>query len=192
MIFITIQVIHIGDKLTHMMDVVVEEGCYGIAYFQHSFILGFHSPAPRVVRMSKEGEVLNTLRYDSSGNTLFCIPSYIHVENTTDSARILVLDHPKMTVYMLDEGLQLLQAFKQPSFGEPHGLAVVGGGQVLVVDMLTCTLQLLDLTTGRWRTLLGKEEGLRAPRGLAYNKARKQLYIGCYEGVIVNVYTLSE
>jgi len=184
MIFITIQVIHIGDELTYMMDVPVEIGCRGIA-FQHTFLLGFTSPPSSVVRMSEKGEVLNTLRYDSSGNTLFSYPSYIHVENTTDSARILVSDRGNMTVNMLDEGLQLLQAFQHPSDGIPWGLAAVGGGQVLVlvVEWGTNTFQLLDLTTGRWRTLLGRKEGLELASSLVYNQAMKKLYISCYDEV---------
>ena len=96
---------------------------------------------------------------------------------------------------MLDDGLQLLQAFQRPSGGIPWGLAAVGGGQVLVlVDdrrTSTDTLQLLDLTTGQWRTLLGEEEGLWWPRSLVYNQAKKQLYIGGYEDE-VKVYTVSE
>ena len=188
-----IKVFHIGDELTPMKLVAVEDGCRGIAFFQHSFILGFRSPAPSVVRMSEEGKVLNTLRYDSSGEKLFSRPNYIHVENTSDSTRILVSDSGKDTVYMLDDGLQLLQAFEFPSYGEPRGQAAVGGGQVLVlvVDSGTWTLQLLDLTMGRWRTLLGKEEGLGQPFSLVYNQALRQLYIGCKEDN-VKVYTVSE
>jgi len=173
-----------------MMDVPVKGGCWGIAFFQHTFILGFRSLPPRVVRMSVEGEVLNTLRYDSSGNALFSWPSYIHVENTTDSARILVSDRGNMTVNMLDEGLQLLQSFQVPE--PPMGLAAVGGGQVLVLVVDTRTLQLLDLTTGRWRTLLRAVEGLKRSYSLVYNQAIKQLYIGGYRSDKVKVYTVSE
>ena len=141
--------------------------------------------------MSEEGEVLNTLRYDSSGNTLFSSPSDIHVENTSDSARLLVSDFGMETVYMLDVDLQLLQAFQFPSDGKPCGLAAVGGGQVLVDNWTNDTLHLLDLTTGQWRTLLGREDGLWWTRSLVYNQAIKQLYIGGL-GDEVKVYTVSE
>jgi len=191
-LFLLIQVIHIGDQLTPLMDVPVKRMCTGIAFFQHTFILGFTSLTPRVVRMSEKGEVLNTLRYDSSGKELFHHPDCIHVENTTDSARIIMSDSGKKTVYMLDDGLQLLQALKLPSGGTPWGLAAVGGGQVLVLvaDGGTWTLQLLDLTTGRWQTLLGEEEGLGWPHSLAYNQAMKKLFVR--DDTDVKVYTVSE
>jgi len=187
--FLLIQVIHIGDQLTPMKLVGVERGCLGIAFFQHTFILGFPSPASRVVRMSEEGEVLNTLTYDSSGNTLFSRPFFILVENTTDSARILVSDDGNATVYMLDVDLQLLQAFQHPSSGTLCGLAAVGGGQVLVLVWGTSTLHLLDLTTGQWQTLLGRKEGLEWSYSLVYNQAMKKLFVGgCHD---VKVYTVS-
>jgi len=185
------QVIRIGDELTHVKDVAVEAECMGIAFFQLTFIVGFTSPAPRVVRMSEEGKILNTLRYDSSGVKLFSRPEFIHVKNTTDSSRIFVSDLVKKTVYMLDDGLRLLQAFKIPSRGKPYGLADDERGNVLVVDGGTHTLQLLDLTTGQWRTLLRKEEWLRRPVCLVYNQAMNKLYFGGNEDV-VKVYTVSE
>ena len=186
------QVIHIGDKLTHVKDVAVEKGCRGIAFFQYTFILGFTSPAPRVERMSEDGDVLNTLIYDLSKVNLFSDPSYIHVKNTTDSARILVSDGGKKTVYMLNDNLQLLQTFKLPSGGRLWGLAAVGGVQVLVLvgSWGTRTLQLLDLTTGRWRTLLGLEFGLLQSVSLVYHQATKKLYGGPYFSDEVRVYSV--
>jgi len=94
---------------------------------------------------------------------------------------------------MLDVDLQLLQAFQLPSGGIPYGLAAVGGGQVLVLvgEWRTMTLQLLDLTTGRWQTLLG-EERLRQAISLVYNQARKQLCVGGWGDYDVKVYALSE
>ena len=152
--------------------------------------MGFQSPTPRVEILSEDGAVLNTS--NTSEVQLFKHPYYITVDKTAETTRILVSDWGNSTVYMLDDGLQLLQAFQLPSSGEPHGLAAVGGGQVLVLDSHTWTLQLLDLTTGRWRTLLGRKERLGQPYGLVYNQAIKQLYIGGFRSDKVKVYTVSE
>jgi len=168
----------------------VEGACWGIESFRDSLIVGFHSPTPRVEILSEEGAVLNT--FNTSGGLLFKWPYYITVDKTAETTRILVSDHGKKTVYMLDDGLQLLQAFQLPSDGVPRGLAAVGGGQVLVVDMVTSTLQLLDLTAGQWRKLLGKEDGLKRPYSLVYNQAIKQLYIGGHRRGEFKEYTVSE
>jgi len=163
--------------------------CWGIESLSDSLIVGFQSPTPRVEILSEEGAVLNTS--NTSGGQLFEWPYYITVDKTTETTRILVSDCGMGTVYMLDVDLQLLQTFQLPSYGDLWGLAAVGGGQVLVLDWDTATLQLLDFTTGQWRTLMGKEEGLMCPRSLVYNKAMRQLYIGCSKDK-VKVYTVSE
>jgi len=191
-VLITIQVIHIGVELTLMMDVAVEGLCMGIAFFQHSFILGFRLPVPRVLRMSEEGEVLNTLQYSSSGEELFSEPSNIHIENTIGHDTVIVSDGGKRTVYMLDDGLQLLQTFQLTSPGEPCGLAAVGEGQVLVVDLRNHTVRLLNLTTGQWRTLLEEEEELVRPMCLTYNQATKRVYVGFFRSDEIHMYTVSE
>ena len=182
---------HIGDRITFLKAIPVQGRCCGIESLSDSLIVGVQSPTPRVEILSEEGAVLNTS--NSSGGQLFEKPCNITVDKTAETTRILVSDGGKRTVYMLDEGLQLLQAFQLPSGGILWGLAAVGGGQMLVLvgDWGTATLQLLDLTTGRWQTLLGKEEGLEWPYSLVYNEARKKLCVGG-SGDEVKVYTVSE
>ena len=92
---------------------------------------------------------------------------------------------------MLGSELHLLQAFTLPSPGRLMGLAAVGGGQVLFADQRTWTLQLLDLTTGQWRAVLGREELQLLPYSLAYNPATKCVFVGG-NGDEVSVYTLSK
>ena len=169
----------------------VQGSCLGIDSFRNSLIVGFKSPTPRVEILSDEGAVLNTS--NTSVGQLFEWPRYIKVDKTAETTRILVSDWGKKTVYMLDDGLQLLQAFQLQSASSLWGLAAVGGGQVLVlvVARFTSTLQLLDLTTGQWGKLLGEEEGLCQATSLVYNQAIKQLYIGCNRNE-VKVYTVSE
>ena len=181
---------HIGDRIAFLKSIPVKGVCYGIDSLRDSLIVGFESPTPRVEILSEEGAVLNTS--NTSEVQLFKHPYYIKADKTAETNRILVSDRGKWTVYMLDVGLQLLQAFQLPSGGIPLGLAAVGGGQVLVADWGTATLQLLDLTTGQWQTLLGSKEGLGWPFSLVYNQAVKQLYIGCGRSNIVKVYTVSE
>ena len=175
---------HIGDKIALTKDIPVKGVCYGIESFGDGLIVGFQSPTPRVEILSDKGAVLN------ASNTSFSDPHYILVD-FSHATRILVSDRGKKKVYMLDVGLQLLQAFQLPSDGEPYGLAAVGGGQVLVADLANLTL--LKLTTGQWQTLLGrKTAGLRQPTSLVYNQAMKLLYVWGGMDDEIKVYTVSE
>jgi len=175
-----------------MNGFAVEGQCWGIAFFQHSFILGFHSPTPKVEMLSENGQALKTLKYNSSGDKLFSAPHYVHVDTTTETVRIIVSDYDMRTVYMLDDKLQLLQVYMPPSPSTPLGLAAVEGGRVLVGDRATSTLWLLDLTTGRWHALLGGKDGLGCLYIMVYNQATKQLHVGGWGDDEVKVYTVSE
>jgi len=174
-----------------MKNVSVKGKCWGIDSFEDSLIVGYQPPRPSVEMLSEDGDVLKNTASNSSGDQQFQCPDNIHIDTTTGTARILVPDRGRKTVYMLNIDLQLLKAFQVPSGGSPRGMAAVEGGQVLVVDVGTRTLRLLDLITGRWQTLLGKEEGLERPWCLVYNQAINGLYVGCI-GNDIKEYTVSE
>ena len=185
------QVFRFKDAIIHVKDIKVEGWCTGLEYFQGRWIMGHWNTPPRVEMVSEEGDILHTLTTHSSGNDLFEKPAYIRVDNTTDNHRILVSDWGKKTVYMLGSERQLLQAFTLSTFREPRGLAAVGEGQVLVADSGTDTLQLLDINTGRWRTVLRREELQLVPNSLVYNPAKRCVFVGGSEDE-VRVYTLSK
>ena len=187
---ITMQVFHVKDTIIHVKNIEVEGFCTGLAYSHGRWVVGILGPPPMVNILSDEGDILHTLTTNTSDDDLFEKPDYIHVDTITDNHRVLVSDRDKKTVYMLDSELQLLQAFKLPPTGESWGLAAVGGGQVLVADAGSHTLQLLDINTGRWRTLLGKEELQLLPNSLVYNRTTSCLFVGG-NGNEVRVYTLS-
>jgi len=172
-------------------DIEVKGCCTGLEYFQGRWIMGYWYRQPKVEIRSEEGDILHTLTTNSSGDDLFEKPAYIRVDNTTDSHRILVSDCGKKTVYMLGSELQLLKAFTRLLSGEPRGLAAVGKGQVLVADEATMKLQLLDVRTGQWRTVLGCEELQLMPYSLVYNPATRCLCVGG-NGDEVRMYTLSK
>jgi len=189
--FVTTQVFHVKDAIAHVKDIKVEERCLEIEYFQGRWIMGYCDTPPRVEMVSEEGDIMHTLITNSSGDELFEKPDYISVDNTTDNPIILVSDCGKKTVYMLGSELHLLHAFTISSPGVPRGLAAVGEGQVLVADGDTGTLQLLDLTTGRWRAVLGWKELQLVPFSLAYNPATQCVVVGGSDDE-VRVYTLSK
>jgi len=185
------QVFRVKDAIIHVKDIEVEGWCTGLDYFQGRWITGYRISPPRVEMVSEEGDILHTLTTNSSGEDLFERPDYIHVDNTTDNHNILVSDRGKKKVYILNIELQLLHTFTLPTFRDPRGLAAVGEGQVLVTDRGTITLQLLDLTTGRWRAVLRKEELQLVPNSLVYNPATKCVFVGGGEDEVM-MYTLSK
>jgi len=185
------QVFRVKNAIIHVKDTEVEGWCTGLEYLQGRWIMGYESEPLKVEMVSEEGDILHTLTTDSSGDNLFRKPDYILVDNTTDNHRVLVSDRGKEKLYMLSSELQLLHAFQHPSPGESQGMAAVGGGQVLVADAGTWTLQLLDLTTGQWRAVLGREEFQRMPTCLVYNPSTRCVFVGGI-GDEVRVYTMSK
>ena len=83
---------HVTDAISHVKDIEVKGCCKGLEYFQGRWIMGYWYTQPRVEMVSEEGDILHTLTTSSSGDDLFEKPAYIHVDDTTDTHRILVSD----------------------------------------------------------------------------------------------------
>jgi len=186
--FITMQVFHVKDAITHEKDIKMIGWCTGIEYFQGTFVVGL---GPSVQMLSDKGDVLHALITNSSREYLFRSPDYIHAFNTLHSSRILVSDSSMKTVCMCNSKLQLMQVFTFPPPGKLHGLAAVGEGQVLVADPATATLQLLNINTGQSWAVLEWEELQIWPNSLVYNPETKCLFVGG-NGDEVRMYTLSK
>jgi len=170
----TIQTISVTNNKLALHDVItIEEKCVGINCVHDYFVVGFHKPG-KVALIQTTGKISET----SQNKTLFKYPDYICV--TTENTRkvIYVSDNGTMTITRLSEELQVLQSFTDPALQSPHGLASVGGGQLLVVNYdILSTLSVLDVTTGQVTRLLREDENLRCTRCAAVSHTLGTVYV---------------
>ena len=161
----TIQTISVTHKKLVLQNVInIKEKCCGIDSIKDLFVIGFNDPA-KVALVDSQGKNYKAISdSDFQGKALFKYPDYICV--TTENTRkvIYVSDRGTRTITRLSEELQVLQSFTDPALNDPRGLVSVGRGQLLVVNYggfsLPSTLSVLDVTTGQFKPLLGREEKL--------------------------------
>jgi len=158
----TIQTIAVTHKKLALQNGIQIEGqCSAIDYINDYFVVAFSNPA-QVALIDTKGKIYK-IRISKGflRKTLFKYPDHICVTTETTGKVIYVSDNGTKTITRLSEELQVLQSFTDPALVNPHGLASVGGGQLLVVNWGDLsTLSVLDVTTGQFTSLLGREEEL--------------------------------
>ena len=158
----TIQTIAVTNKKLALQDKIqLQERCFGIDFINDYFVVGFMEPA-QVSLVGKNGKIYKSI---SQNSQLFRYPDYICVTTENTSNVIYVSDRGTNTITRLSEDLQVLQSFRDTALQSLRGLASVGEGQLLVVNcgglFSPTTLNVLDVTTGQFTQLLGREEKLR-------------------------------
>ena len=177
----TIQTMSVTNNKLVLQNVIhIKEKCYGIDSIKDLFVIGFNNPA-KVALVDCQGKIYKSISNDSQGKALFQYPNYICV--TTENTRkvIYVSDHGTETITRLSEELQVLQSFTDPALQNPRGLVSVGGGQLHVVHygglFFPSTLSMLDVTTGQFTPLLGREENLRNTSCVAVSHTLGTVYV---------------
>jgi len=175
-----IQTISVTMKKLSLQNVINVNGeCYGIDYVNDYFVVGFNKPA-MLALIDKKGIINKSITTDSINHTLFKQPNYICVTTENTSQVIYVSDLGTRTITRLSEELQVLQSFEVPSLQDPRGLASVSGGQLLVVNYSLwspSTLSVLDVTTGQFTQLLGREENLQQTYCVAVSHSLRTVYV---------------
>jgi len=186
----TIQTISVTMKKLSLQNVINVNGeCYGIDYVNNYFVVGFHNPA-MLALIDKKGNIYKSITTDSINHTLFKEPNYICVATENTSKVIYVSDRGTSTITRLSEELQVLQSFTDPALQNLHGLASLGGGQLLVVNSSSSsTLSVLDVTTGQVTQLRGQEEDLNSICCVAVSHTLGTVYVDGWFGQYIRQYT---
>ena len=149
-----------NKKLALQDKIQLQERCLGIDFINDYFVVGFMEPA-QVSLVGKNGKIYKSI---SQNSQLFRYPDYICVTTENTSNVIYVSDRSTNTITRLSGDLQVLQSFRDTALLSLRGLASVGGGQLLVVNcgglLSPTTLNVLDVTTGQFTQLLGREDKL--------------------------------
>jgi len=178
-----IQTILVTNKKLSLKSVIkIERQCYGIDYLNDYFVVGSKSAGirARVALIDDKGKINKCISTVSQGKALFKYPNYIRVTTENTSKVIYVSDWGTKTITRLNEDLQVLQSFTDPGLENPHGLASVGEGQLLVVDYSNSwfsKLSVLDVTTEQFTQQLGQEENLRYTLCVAVSHTLRTVYV---------------
>jgi len=175
-----------GDTLSLDKSITVKGTVVGIVSSNNHLVVSYHSPG-RVEKITMEGRVTHELNNQTAGRELFKNPYFI---TTSHGGHIYIPDGGTHTIVQLDHNLQVLQVFTSSMMKGPRGIVSVSNNQVVVADLYSHNILVLDTTTGTLTALLGDAEGIQYPYAVDWCPDSQKLYVGLH-GVIgnLNVYT---
>jgi len=123
--------------------------------------------------ISIDGKVLK--RFHSTGKKQhFALPEFI---TTLPDGTLWVSDQGNGTITKMDVNLTILQTFTMPLLEYPFGITAVTEDEILVCSERNNSLVLLQPSTNTMSTLLGEDDGIKAPYSLTYCPQERKIYV---------------
>ena len=168
-----LQLVHVrGGRLTPGTVLDVKERCWGVAPSGDNVVVSYSSP-PWLEVISTDGRVLHQYQESGAAQT-FHYPFFL---TTSNDGFIYVADSALNTITKLDSSLKVLKTFSDPQLNGPKGITSVGYGQLLVCSRSKHSIVHVNVNGGMVTTILGKEDGIVAPRSLAYCPHHHKLFV---------------
>jgi len=145
----------------------------GITMLDNKLITSFTDP-PGVQMMSLDGKVMYTVDNQKAGRNVFKQPYFL---TTSMDGFIYVSDWNNHTVTKLDQRLNVLRIYNDPSLQLPRGIISISRDQLLVCSIHNHSISLLNTRTGNTTVLLGWQDGLKTPWALSYCPTERKLFV---------------
>jgi len=183
-----VQFIKVGHgSLTRNKVLKVDTYIDGITALDTCLVTSSTAP-PCVVMMSMDGKVMHTLDNQKAGRELFKKPYFL---TSSRNRYIYVTDLKTNAVTKLDNKLNVLTTFTDPSLQNIKGITSISRDQLLVCSQGNHSIVLLNPRTGNMTVLLGKQDGLKEPRALTYCHTQRKLFLAPLDITThIQVYTL--
>ncbi|XP_062603067.1 uncharacterized protein LOC134264801, partial [Saccostrea cucullata] len=144
----------------------------------------------QVNRYTNTGEHIQTIQHDNTGQGLYEYPGYITENRNGD---VIVSDFYRDAVVVTDStGRHRFSYTGHPSGSglDPRGICTDALSHILVCDVRTDTVHIID-QDGNYVTMLGREQhGIYKPYGLSYDCDTQLLWVGSWGNNKVNIYRL--
>ncbi|XP_061167599.1 protein PML-like [Saccostrea echinata] len=128
----------------------------------------------KVTRYNKTGKELQNIQRDNKGQGLYRIPRYI-TENINGD--ICTSDYWKGVVVVNKSGQHRFSYTGQESGFDPYGICTDVLGHILVCDVISNTVHLLDQDGQFLSLLLTQQQGVKYPRSVCVDD-ENNLYVG--------------
>nr|XP_022306345.1 E3 ubiquitin-protein ligase TRIM71-like isoform X2 [Crassostrea virginica] len=137
----------------------------------------------KVTRYSKAGKELQNILRDNKGQKLYSYPYYI-TENI--NGNICTSDYRKHTVVVVKKSGQYRFSYTGHEFF-PSGICTDALGHILVCEVISFNVHLLDHDGGFLSIILSPQQGIKSPCGVCVDD-ENNLYVGQYDTNTVTVY----
>ena len=182
-----VQLIRVGrGSLTLDRVLDVDKEISGITTLDGCLVTSSTDP-PGVTMMSTDGKLMYTLD-NQNGRDILKLPSFL---TSSVDGFIYVSDSGTNTVTKLDNKLNVLKTFTDPSLQYIRGIVCISRDQLLVCSEGNHRIVLLNTRTGNTTVLLGEQDGLRGPYALTYCHTQRKLFVApWYSTTHIQVYKL--
>ncbi|XP_060570366.1 uncharacterized protein LOC132728702 [Ruditapes philippinarum] len=161
--------------VTNTEDTGVGKYCHGVAYSNNKLIVSYtYSPAT-VKILDMTGKVLKTFHKDQQGRCLFVDPYNLTI--SADNTVIYVSDFEKNCVIGLTFDGRVKAINKDDQLKSPCQLTVDTSGAVFVCGHSSDNIHQLSPDLTKVKILMGKEQGINGPVGVAYCQNKNRLYV---------------
>ena len=169
-----IQFIRVGrGSLTLDRVLGVDKEISGITTLDKSLVTSSTEP-PGVTMMSMDGKLMYTVDNQTAGREIFKYPDFL---TSPRDGFIYVSDRGTNTVTKIDNKLNVLKTFTDPSLQNIYGITSISGDQLLVCSYGNTSIVLLNPRTGNTTVLLGEQDGLKKPWALTYCHTQRKLFV---------------
>ncbi|WAR02099.1 TRI33-like protein [Mya arenaria] len=184
----TIQFVEInGDALAIQGEIKLDGDCRGVDYHDKKLYVCFKN-AKKIEAMSLEGSMIHKIDNKSVGNELFMGPLNVRIVKEK-SPCVFVVDRESHTVIKLSLALGVLAKYQDPILKCPHGLDLIGNGDIAVCGRDTNNIVLIDTAAGTMKTLLGANDGLEKPISVCFLRSQQKMFVGSKKGNYVKIFT---
>ena len=175
-------------KLSIVKKIPVEDVCCGITSHQNKLFVTFVGKKPCVEILNSTGTVLQTIKTNSQGQSLYVTPQYITL--STDGQTIYVSDSDQNTVtsYSMTDGQ--INVYKHDELKCPTGLTVIENKFLFVCGHLSQNLHEISFLCEHIQIMLDTEDVGGPPCTVLYNRTNNRIYISCWGNKFVSVFKL--
>ncbi|XP_062599632.1 uncharacterized protein LOC134261200 [Saccostrea cucullata] len=150
-------------------------------------VMLYYKMTGKVNRYDNTGQHIQTIQHDNKGQQLYRNPIYITENRNGD---VVVSDFGRVVV--TDGGGRHLFSYTGPTFQSrlyPHGICTDALSHILVCDLYSNTVHMIDKYGHFLSHILTQAEGINTPHSLSYDNKTHLLWVSSWTDKTVCVYS---
>lgn len=152
----------------------------GIAAVDNHIVVTSDDTIPSVILITKDGHIVWSKQFDTSGKRLFAQPGYIICTTINGTASLLVSDKEKNVVTTLDA--KSGEVLKVTSMGRagPNGLTFDDFGNVFIGNSYMIGVCIYSSNMNENKLLLSEQNGIKRPLAVVFNSLTNELFVSSW------------
>lgn len=178
----TIQLLSCTETSLHLQRAMkLKNRVNGIAAIDDRIAITSDDTIPSVILMTKDGQIVWSKQFDTTGRRLFVLPGYIVCGKIKETACLFVSDKEKHVITTLDAKTGEVLSVISINKAGPNGLSLDSFGNVFVGCSYTIGLCIYSSSMGEHKLLLSKQNDIKRPQAIVFNSWTSELFISSWK-----------